>query len=129
MHILKECYPYLAKRLFTDDSPRAQEALRAMLYGAGGGARGGPKSLQKEEYSSSSKGGLTLSPDVLFEMSDGFTSYTSSTSSAEEGAGNLLAQRELANLILSEKGNFIQVCNDSKNYAKSRIYMYCLFQS
>merc|ERR1719446_1363756 len=31
--ILQECYPYLARRLFTDNSPRAKKALRSMLYG------------------------------------------------------------------------------------------------
>ena len=29
--IVQECYPYLAHRLFTDRSPRAKAALRAML--------------------------------------------------------------------------------------------------
>merc|ERR1712176_1501502 len=29
--IVQECYPYLARRLFTDRSPRAKKALRAML--------------------------------------------------------------------------------------------------
>eukprot|EP00536_Pseudo-nitzschia_multiseries_P000003 jgi/Psemu1/177887/e_gw1.2.292.1 len=29
--ILKECYPYLAKRLISDDSPRARKALRTLL--------------------------------------------------------------------------------------------------
>merc|ERR1711966_439568 len=29
--IVQECYPYLARRLFTDRSPRAKRALRAML--------------------------------------------------------------------------------------------------
>jgi hypothetical protein len=29
--IVQECYPYLARRLFTDRSPRAKTALRAML--------------------------------------------------------------------------------------------------
>merc|ERR1719487_913302 len=29
--IVQECYPYLARRLFTDRSPRAKAALRAML--------------------------------------------------------------------------------------------------
>ena len=32
--ILQECYPYLAKRLLTDNSPRARNALQAMLYGS-----------------------------------------------------------------------------------------------
>ena len=29
--IVRECYPYLARRLFTDKSPRAKSALRGML--------------------------------------------------------------------------------------------------
>ena len=29
--IVQECYPYLSRRLFTDRSPRAKKALRAML--------------------------------------------------------------------------------------------------
>merc|ERR1719421_2605785 len=29
--IVQECYPYLSRRLFTDRSPRAKAALRAML--------------------------------------------------------------------------------------------------
>ena len=32
--IVQECYPYLARRLFTDDSPRAKAALRSLLYSA-----------------------------------------------------------------------------------------------
>lgn len=33
--IIKSCFPYIAKRLIGDDSPRSQEALRNMLYGQG----------------------------------------------------------------------------------------------
>ena len=33
--IIKSCFPYVAKRLLRDDSPRAQQALRDLLYGAG----------------------------------------------------------------------------------------------
>jgi predicted unusual protein kinase regulating ubiquinone biosynthesis (AarF/ABC1/UbiB family) len=35
--ILQECYPYLAKRLMTDNSPRAKAALRNMLTGSAAG--------------------------------------------------------------------------------------------
>ena len=65
--ILQECYPYLAKRLFTDDSPRAQLALKTMLYGAGA--------------ASQTDTALSFSPDKLIEMSEGFSSYTSATGS------------------------------------------------
>lgn len=87
--ILQECYPYLSKRLLTDDNPRAQEALRTMLYGSLGEKSG-------------------LSSETLFEMSEGFTSYTTVTGSADDSTGSAMAQRQLADLILSTKGNLIQ---------------------
>lgn len=33
--IVDEAYPYISKRLLTDDSPRLREALRYMIYGKG----------------------------------------------------------------------------------------------
>jgi aarF domain-containing kinase len=33
--IVKECWPYIARRLLTDDHPRAKEALRQLLFGEG----------------------------------------------------------------------------------------------
>merc|ERR1711884_331187 len=62
--ILKECYPYLAKRLLTDDSPRARQALRTLLYG---------------------KNGKELDLTKLQELLDALESYTTSTSSVESG--------------------------------------------
>jgi len=37
--ILAACYPYLARRLLTDPSPRTQKALEDMLYGSSGSRR------------------------------------------------------------------------------------------
>ena len=89
--ILKESYPYLARRLFTDPSPRAQSALRAMLFESGG-----------------SSGGL-LSPNKLLELSDGFTSYTAATSAADRDTeGNRLAKEQLQSIVLSPNGSFVQ---------------------
>ena len=34
--LVDEAYPYIAKRLLTDDSPRLREALRYMVYGKSG---------------------------------------------------------------------------------------------
>ena len=31
--IIKSCFPYIAKRLIGDDSPRSQAALKKMIYG------------------------------------------------------------------------------------------------
>ena len=33
--IIKSCFPYVARRLLNDDSPRAQLALKELVYGAG----------------------------------------------------------------------------------------------
>ena len=66
--ILQECFPYLATRLFTDNSPRAKAALRTMLVGNG-------------------HDGKALPAKKLFEMSNGFTSYASSTIDADNSRG------------------------------------------
>lgn len=89
--ILQECYPYLAKRLLSDDSPRARGALRMLLYG-----KGDELDLSKVQ-----------------ELSDGFESYTSSTASVESGQGRSEEGRDatieqLADVILSEDSNYVQ---------------------
>ena len=90
--ILQECYPYLAKRLLSDDSPRARGALKTLLYG---------------------KDGEELDLSKLKELSSGFESYTSSTSSVESGKGSSDEGRDstisqLADVLLSEDSNYVQ---------------------
>lgn len=36
LRVSQECYPYMAKRLMTDDSPRSRKALRDMLVSGNG---------------------------------------------------------------------------------------------
>ena len=66
--IVSEAYPYLSKRLLTDDSPRAKAALRSMVYGG------------------SDKDAANSSPDFakFLSMGEGFTSYSSATSGVPE---------------------------------------------
>lgn len=91
--ILQECYPYLAKRLLSDDSPRARNALRMLLYG---------------------KTGKELDLTKLQELSDGLESYTTSTSSVESGRsgenneGRDAAIEQVASVVLSEDSNYVQ---------------------
>ncbi len=91
--ILQECYPYLAKRLLSDDSPRARKALRTLLYG---------------------KDGKELNLTKLQELSDGLESYTTSTSSVESGRsvenneGRDAAIEQVASVVLSEDSNYVQ---------------------
>jgi len=90
--ILQECYPYLSKRLLTDDSPRARGALKMLIYG---------------------KYGDELDLSKVEELSKGFESYTSSTSSVKSGQaqsneGRNAALEQLANVLLSEDSNYVQ---------------------
>eukprot|EP00984_Skeletonema_dohrnii_P006492 scaffold2327_cov112-Skeletonema_dohrnii-CCMP3373.AAC.6 len=90
--ILQECYPYLSKRLLTDDSPRARGALKMLIYG---------------------KYGDELDLSKVEELSKGFESYTSSTSSVKSGQGQNnegrnAALEQLANVLLSEDSNYVQ---------------------
>ena len=89
--ILKECFPYLAKRLLSDDSPRARGALRMLLYGTGD----------------------ELNLSKLQDVTSGLESYTVSTSSAESSRGmsdegRRAAAEQLASVILAEDGNYVQ---------------------
>ena len=89
--ILKECFPYLAARLLSDDSPRARGALRMLLYGTGD----------------------TLDLAKLQEMTAGLETYTVSTTSAESSrgmsdAGRSAAAEQLAAVVLAEDGNYLQ---------------------
>lgn len=45
--IVGECFPYLARRLLTDDHPRAAASLRELLYGDGEGGRVNVKRLTR----------------------------------------------------------------------------------
>ena len=89
--ILKECFPYLAKRLLSDDSPRARGALRTLLYGADG----------------------ELNLDKLKEVAGGFETFTAATTSVassrgEGDEGRSAAVEQLAAVLLSADGNFVQ---------------------
>ena len=89
--IIQECFPYLAKRLLSDDSERARGALRMLLYG------------KSEE--------LDLSK--VKELTDGFESYTSSTASVKSGQGRSDEGRDstisqLLDTILSEDSSYVQ---------------------
>lgn len=87
--LLQESYPYLARRLMTDESPRGKEALKTMLFGGSKGT------------------GISL--DKLVEMTDGFSNYTASTTAVDQqGLGASQAQSDLVDIILSPDGNQVQ---------------------
>lgn len=90
--ITQECYPFLARRLFTDNSPRAQNALRQMLYGT-----------QTDEHSFP-----RLNVRRLQDLSKGFQSYTVTTTAVERSQGFDNAANQVVEILLAPEGNFVQ---------------------
>lgn len=92
--ILQQCYPYLSKRLLSDNSPRSKSALKLMLFG-------GSNSI------GAAQGGM-FSPAKFIEMSDGLASYTTAVSDADNIEGAKQAQSALADVVLDPNGNYLQ---------------------
>mmetsp|Transcript_29999 Transcript_29999/g.73864 ORF Transcript_29999/g.73864 Transcript_29999/m.73864 type:complete len:1055 (+) Transcript_29999:13-3177(+) len=92
--IIEECFPFLARRLLTDDSPRAQGALREMLYGPEG-------AFQDAAH-------RRLDVERLRDLSMGFSDYTVSTTAVDrsQGLDNLASQ--VTDILLAPEGNFVQ---------------------
>ena len=91
--IVAACFPFLAKRLLTDDSPRAEAALRSLLYSSAASAEGGAKGID---------------PEQLKDVLAGFTEYTESTASVGADDGRKAAVKEAADLLLAPNGSLIQ---------------------
>jgi hypothetical protein len=124
--IIKECYPYLARRLFTDKSPRAKSALRGMLgltdsdttasvqHQSSLGISPGLAAVREGVNGSSAtnkstKASSALSPKKLIEMTDNFSSYTAATASVDrDGAGRTEAAKEFTRLLLDKEGSTLQ---------------------
>ena len=111
--IVQECYPYLARRLFTDRNPRAKKALRAMLGLAEDGsedksALAAVQAGARGEDVSTFKPAGNLNPAKLLEMSEGFASYTASTADADTENGQAAAIAEFTKLLLDPKGSTLQ---------------------
>ena len=119
--IVQECYPYLARRLFTDKSPRAKAALRAMLglsedsydaivNGDSEGVSPGLAAVKAGVNGSKANGKVSaISPKKLLELTDNFSSYTAATATVDrDGAGRTEAAKEFAKLILDKDGSSLQ---------------------
>uniref|UniRef100_A0A7S3PYF1 ABC1 atypical kinase-like domain-containing protein n=1 Tax=Chaetoceros debilis TaxID=122233 RepID=A0A7S3PYF1_9STRA len=113
--IVRSCFPYVAKRLVGDDSPRAQKALRDLIYG-------------KDD---------NLNAEKLSEIADGFTQYTTTTKVISSGGGTndqssrnnfgseatLTLARDSADILLAPEGNLVQnlVVEESATAANANI--------
>ncbi|KAL7542745.1 hypothetical protein ACHAXR_012087 [Thalassiosira sp. AJA248-18] len=118
--IVQECYPYLAGRLFTDKSPRAKAALRAMLglsedsydamvHSADDTSPGLAAVKAGVNGGAASEKANSLSPKKLLELTDNFSSYTAATATVDrDGAGRSAAAKEFAKLLLDKEGSPLQ---------------------
>jgi len=101
--IIKSCFPYVAKRLIGDDSPRSQAALKELVYGKGD----------------------SLNIEKISELADGFTEYTTTTKIVSQGIGSneesgssalsdfnvdaaLTLAKDSADILLAPEGNLVQ---------------------
>ena len=90
--IVQGCYPYVARRLFNDDSERAKAALRAMLY-------------------TPAKGGDQLNARRLVKLASAFRSYTDQRVSKlgdESRLADSQVFREALGIFFSQNGNNLQ---------------------
>ena len=116
--LIQSCFPYVARRLIDDDSPRAQVALKDLLYGAGD----------------------RIDPERLKDTVAGFSTYTTTTKiigqsdnltdeSNHETKENLVDDAALtlakdsADIILAPEGNLVQdlLVNESATAASAQL--------
>lgn len=114
--IVKECFPYIARRLIVDDSFRMREALRSYLYK--GRSRiavsridelssgfGTFTNLMKGSRSeSAAAGGVRLDA----AHAQGHDATTAATATAPTAPTLDSASREIAEVVFSPQGNFLQ---------------------
>ena len=106
--IIKNCFPYVAKRLVADEDPRARKALRDLIYGASD----------------------LIDVDRLSELAEGFSSYTTTSKTVSKRneakkddmiSPDLHRQRKIADtessitlvkdsadILLAPEGNLVQ---------------------
>ncbi|CAE7209901.1 unnamed protein product [Symbiodinium natans] len=115
--IVKECFPYIARRLITDDSFRMREALRSYLYK--GRSRiavsridelatgfGNFTNLMKgSRTESAAAGGIQLKPADSGTSNDATHDQSTQNSQRREVDS---ATREIAEVVFSRDGNFLQ---------------------
>ena len=99
--IVQECYPYIARRLFSDNTPRVRSALRAIMY-----------------EPSSVDGQMKLNVRRFSKLANAFRTYTdqsvslmpkdSSKTEEEIRESESLIIKEGLELIFSVEGNYLQ---------------------
>ena len=90
--IVDQCFPYIARRLLSDDSPRMRKALKSFIYG----------------------GSERLKPSRVKSIASGFSQFTNSMGTAEiaKMSNKELkidpATQDVVSLLFNPKGNYLQ---------------------
>ena len=89
--IVDQCFPYIARRLLSDDSPRMRKALKSFIYG----------------------GSDRLRVSRVRSISSGFSQFTNSMGTAEMNASKMPmnidpATKDVVKLLFNENGNYLQ---------------------
>lgn len=93
--VVDECFPYIARRMLSDDSPRMREALRTFIYDSNN----------------------RLNVERLEDVAKGFSSFTNTMDAdalpMKRGEGGKskpmdAATRDLLTLLFSPEGNYLQ---------------------
>lgn len=95
--IVQECYPYIARRLFSDNSPRVKEALKALMYTSDGGQ-------------------MKLNVKRFSKLVTAYREYTDQSVSlmpkdmegSERGDADARLIKEAVGLVFSVEGNYLQ---------------------
>ncbi|KAG5175343.1 hypothetical protein JKP88DRAFT_351553 [Tribonema minus] len=84
--IVQECFPYLARRLLTEDSPRMRKMLHSFLYGADGRTLQDSPRMRKMLHSFLyGADGRTLQVDQVRELIEGYMAFTALAAEASRG--------------------------------------------
>ena len=116
--LIKSCFPYIAKRLVGDDAPRAQEALKNIIYGAGDKVdvtRLGDLADGFSTYTTTTKT-LNAVDDEAAVNGDGAASSKSNASGNKKDSKTKLVEAEAAitlakdsaDVLLAPEGNLVQ---------------------
>lgn len=113
--LIKSCFPYVAKRLVGDDDPRARQALRSMLYGAGENID--PKRVSElvggfSAYTAATK---TMGQPVaskergeILKTSDATVRPVGRREKMQEAEAAITLAKDSADILLDPKGNLVQ---------------------
>lgn len=113
--VVDECFPYIARRLLSDNNPRIRESLRTFIYN-------GENRLDVEKLEVCQTCGddaaadlyLTMARTSAQDVAKGFSSFTNTmdASALARGDGSTrqldAATRDLVSLLFSPEGNYLQ---------------------